>query len=84
MVYPAFGVVYANGVNGFTLTNSHDRQHAGNRTALWLAHLQFSCLVSAAELIAQVLHCGHCIWNQRWNPYLSFQRSRWRPHCRSA
>lgn len=39
MIYPAFGVVYANGVNGFALTNNHDRQHAGNRTALWFGFL---------------------------------------------
>ncbi|KAF9557590.1 P-loop containing nucleoside triphosphate hydrolase protein [Agrocybe pediades] len=36
MVYPAFGVVYATGINGFSLTTSHERRVAGDRTALWL------------------------------------------------
>ncbi|KAK0481286.1 P-loop containing nucleoside triphosphate hydrolase protein [Armillaria novae-zelandiae] len=34
MVYPAFGVVYANAIDGFSLTGSELR-HSGDRNALW-------------------------------------------------
>lgn len=36
MVYPAFGVVFAKGINGFSLSTNAERRHAGDRTALWL------------------------------------------------
>ncbi|KAF8158097.1 P-loop containing nucleoside triphosphate hydrolase protein [Crassisporium funariophilum] len=35
MVYPAFGVVYAKGIEGFSLTDHPARRHAGDRNALW-------------------------------------------------
>ncbi|KAF9649396.1 P-loop containing nucleoside triphosphate hydrolase protein [Thelephora ganbajun] len=35
MVYPAFGVVYAKALNGFSLQDRHERRHAGDRNALW-------------------------------------------------
>lgn len=34
-VYPAFGVVYAKGIEGFSKTTSAERRHEGDRTALW-------------------------------------------------
>ncbi|THH28698.1 hypothetical protein EUX98_g5479 [Antrodiella citrinella] len=36
LVYPAFGIVYAKGVNGFADLGSHQRRHDGDRNALWL------------------------------------------------
>ncbi|KAF7298981.1 hypothetical protein MIND_00846300 [Mycena indigotica] len=33
-VFPAFGIVYAKGINGFEL-EGHARRHAGDRNALW-------------------------------------------------
>ncbi|OCH89914.1 P-loop containing nucleoside triphosphate hydrolase protein [Obba rivulosa] len=33
--YPAFGIVYAKGINAFSDTNNHARRHDGDRTALW-------------------------------------------------
>ncbi|KAF8900291.1 multidrug resistance protein 1 [Gymnopilus junonius] len=50
MIYPAFGVVYANGVSGFALTDNHDRRHAGDRTALWFFIL---AIVAALSLTLQ-------------------------------
>jgi ATP-binding cassette subfamily B (MDR/TAP) protein 1 len=35
MVYPAFGVLYARGINGFSELDPHQRRHDGDRTALW-------------------------------------------------
>jgi len=35
MVYPAFGIVFANGINGFSQPDAHDRRFQGDRTALW-------------------------------------------------
>ena len=35
MVYPAFGVVYAKGIDGFSLLDHEARRHAGDRNALW-------------------------------------------------
>ncbi|TFY65766.1 hypothetical protein EVG20_g5320 [Dentipellis fragilis] len=35
-VYPAFGIVWAHALNGFSLPTAHDRRHAGDRNALWL------------------------------------------------
>ena len=35
MVYPAFGVVYAQGISSFSLTDAKARRHAGDRVALW-------------------------------------------------
>ncbi|KAF8149154.1 P-loop containing nucleoside triphosphate hydrolase protein [Crassisporium funariophilum] len=35
-VYPAFGIVYAKGIEGFSLTDHAARRHAGDRNALWL------------------------------------------------
>jgi hypothetical protein len=36
MVHPAFGVLYSKGISGFSDLDSHQRQHDGDRTALWL------------------------------------------------
>jgi len=38
MVYPAFGVVFANGITGFSLTDNHARRVAGDRNALWCVY----------------------------------------------
>ncbi|KAG5638718.1 hypothetical protein H0H81_010701 [Sphagnurus paluster] len=35
MVYPAFGIVYAKGIDGFSLTDPHAKRFQGDRTALW-------------------------------------------------
>lgn len=35
MVYPAFGVVYAKGIEGFSYTDPKERRFAGDRNALW-------------------------------------------------
>jgi len=35
MVYPAFGVIYALSLDGFSLQDPHARRHAGDRNALW-------------------------------------------------
>ena len=36
MVYPAYGVVFSKGINGFSDLDPHTRRHDGDRTALWL------------------------------------------------
>jgi ATP-binding cassette subfamily B (MDR/TAP) protein 1 len=36
MVYPAFGVVYAKGIQGFSATDSHTRREMGDRNALYM------------------------------------------------
>ncbi|KZT11907.1 P-loop containing nucleoside triphosphate hydrolase protein [Laetiporus sulphureus 93-53] len=33
--YPAFGIVYAKGISGFSDTDEHTRRHNGDRVALW-------------------------------------------------
>lgn len=35
-VYPSFGIVWANAVNSFSLTDPAARRHAGDRNALWM------------------------------------------------
>ena len=35
MVYPAFGVVYAKGIQGFSQLTPEERKHMGDRNALW-------------------------------------------------
>jgi len=35
MVYPAFGVVYAKGIDGFSQLEKFDRRFQGDRNALW-------------------------------------------------
>ncbi|CAA7269322.1 unnamed protein product [Cyclocybe aegerita] len=36
MVYPAFGVVFAKGIEGFSALEASERRHQGDRNALWL------------------------------------------------
>lgn len=36
LVHPAFGIVYAKALDGFSLQDPHERRHAGDRNALWL------------------------------------------------
>ena len=36
MVYPAFGIVFAKGIQGFSELDPAQRSHDGNRNALWL------------------------------------------------
>ena len=36
MVYPAYGIVFAKGLNGFSDLDPHKRRHDGDRVALWL------------------------------------------------
>jgi ATP-binding cassette subfamily B (MDR/TAP) protein 1 len=35
MVFPAFGVLYAKGINGFSDLDPHQRRHDGDRNALY-------------------------------------------------
>jgi ATP-binding cassette subfamily B (MDR/TAP) protein 1 len=35
MVYPAFGVVFAKGIDGFSQSDHSERRHQGDRNALW-------------------------------------------------
>lgn len=35
MVYPAFGIVFAKGVDAFSLADKAERRKAGDRVALW-------------------------------------------------
>ena len=35
-VYPAFGVVFAKGIEGFSKVNPAERRYDGDRNALWL------------------------------------------------
>jgi len=35
MTYPAFGVVFAQGVTGFSSVDPHQRRFTGDRNALW-------------------------------------------------
>ena len=44
MVYPAFGVVYAQGISAFSLTNNEARRHAGDRVALWYVYSENPCI----------------------------------------
>lgn len=48
MVNPAFGVVFAKGIDAFSLNDKAARRHEGDRTALWLDHQ--SCFVPVAYL----------------------------------
>jgi ATP-binding cassette subfamily B (MDR/TAP) protein 1 len=41
MVFPAFGVVYAKGIKGFSDLDPHQRRHDGDRTALWFFTIAF-------------------------------------------
>jgi len=41
MVFPAFGVVYAKGIKGFSDFDPHQRRHDGDRTALWFFTIAF-------------------------------------------
>jgi len=36
MVYPAYGIVFSKGIEGFSQTDPRDRRHVGDRNALWL------------------------------------------------
>ncbi|KAF8892354.1 multidrug resistance protein 1 [Gymnopilus junonius] len=36
MIYPAFGIVFAKGIDGFSLLEKAERRKAGDRNALWL------------------------------------------------
>ena len=35
MVYPAFGIVFAKGITGFSAPTDTERRVEGNRNALW-------------------------------------------------
>jgi len=35
MVYPAFGIVFSKGINGFSQPDVHERRFQGDRNALW-------------------------------------------------
>ncbi|KAJ2930895.1 hypothetical protein H1R20_g6196, partial [Candolleomyces eurysporus] len=46
LVYPAFGVVFAKGIEGFEKRTAAERQHEGNRTALWLFIIAIASAIS--------------------------------------
>lgn len=46
MVYPAFGVVYAKGINAFSDLDGHQRRHDGDRAALWLFLIAIVSMIS--------------------------------------
>ncbi|KAF9781642.1 P-loop containing nucleoside triphosphate hydrolase protein [Thelephora terrestris] len=50
MVYPAFGIVYAKSLAGFSLEDPHARRQAGDRNALWLFII---AILSAASISLQ-------------------------------
>jgi ATP-binding cassette subfamily B (MDR/TAP) protein 1 len=50
MVYPAFGLVYANGINGFSAVDPHRRRFSGDRNALWFFVI---AIISAGGMAVQ-------------------------------
>ncbi|KAH8104691.1 P-loop containing nucleoside triphosphate hydrolase protein [Cristinia sonorae] len=46
MVYPAFGIVYAKGIGGFSLLDPNARRHEGDRTALWFFIIALGSMVT--------------------------------------
>jgi len=50
MVYPAFGVVYAKGIQGFSAIDPHDRRFQGDRNALWYVFYLLLCLWNDAKV----------------------------------
>jgi len=50
MVYPAFGLVFAKGIAGFSLPNSAERRFQGDRNALWFFLI---AIISTASIGAQ-------------------------------
>lgn len=63
MVYPAFGVVYAKGITGFSLQDPHARRFAGDRSALWYVyyaqktHLIVTLFSLGSSLSPSSQHC---------------------------
>jgi hypothetical protein len=57
MIYPAFGIVFAKGIEAFSLPDASDRRFQGDRTALWFVSSRVS--VTAALRSIQVLHHFH-------------------------
>ncbi|KIY50319.1 P-loop containing nucleoside triphosphate hydrolase protein [Fistulina hepatica ATCC 64428] len=56
-VYPCYGIVFANGIDGFSLPSNEAKRHAGNRNALWWAYLfgfpvNWTYISSAVNLMA--------------------------------
>ncbi|KAF5338964.1 hypothetical protein D9611_008824 [Ephemerocybe angulata] len=49
-VYPAFGVVFAEGITGFTKLDRAERTHYGNRNALWLFII---AIIASVALVLQ-------------------------------
>ena len=56
LVHPAFGLVYAKGLAGFSLLDSQERRHAGDRNALWLF------LISVLSCVA--ISIQNCMFNR--------------------
>ncbi|PPQ83491.1 hypothetical protein CVT25_006981 [Psilocybe cyanescens] len=55
MVNPAFGIVFAKGINGFSLNDNAARRHEGDRTALWLFII---AICSCIAITVQNLYFG--------------------------
>uniref|UniRef100_A0A8H8CEK7 P-loop containing nucleoside triphosphate hydrolase protein n=1 Tax=Psilocybe cubensis TaxID=181762 RepID=A0A8H8CEK7_PSICU len=55
MVNPAFGLVFAKGIDAFSLTDNAARRHEGDRTALWLFII---AILSCMSITAQNLYFG--------------------------
>lgn len=47
MVYPAYGVVFAKGITGFSLPSPADRRFQGDRNALWYAWFLASATINS-------------------------------------
>ncbi|KAH8825379.1 multidrug resistance protein 1 [Flagelloscypha sp. PMI_526] len=54
-VYPAFGIVFAKGIEGFSAIDNGTRRHAGDRNALWffiIAIISTGCIAAQNYLFA--------------------------------
>jgi hypothetical protein len=51
MVYPAFGVVFAKGITGFSEVDPHVRRFDGDRNALWCVSRSRNKTISGFNLL---------------------------------
>lgn len=58
MVYPAFGLVFAKGINTFALTDPHQRRVEGDRNALWFFII---AIVSSLGMGVQIKSFGTAV-----------------------
>jgi hypothetical protein len=70
MVYPAFGVVYAKGIQGFSAIEASDRRHQGDRNALWCVPTEKAERVGADLAYLQDVHHRYPLHDRYWLPEL--------------